>query len=216
MLAPLRRCSYNRRAYILPVTDYSDGGGNSGGGGGGVGDSIILYDRLVKKYGILHDYNCQGLLWKVYDHFHTFHQPRNKSWPTAMFMEQNPCFLPYNWLYRIIYSCTILVTNVWIRLNCKPVCVHKAAKMPFQLGLLLTKEEPRTMILVISVFLDSSSKSNRSYASKQCIPDTPTGQKLLVSNALPQTHMVGGQTHCTSVPLFGIRLSPSSHFVGKV
>ena len=41
-----------------------------GGGGGGGGGSIILYDRLSRKYEILHDCNCQGLPWNVYERFH--------------------------------------------------------------------------------------------------------------------------------------------------
>jgi len=53
----------------------------------------------------------------------------------------------------IIYSCTILVPRVCLRQNCKLVCAHKVATMPFQLDLLLKTEEPGTMMLVNSVFL---------------------------------------------------------------
>lgn len=127
-----------------------------------------------------------------------------------------PLFLPYNLLYMIIYSCTILVPNVWIHLAYKLVCVHKAANMSFQLGLLLKTEEQGTMMLVNSVFLDYSCKSNRSYASKQWLSDAPKRKNLLVPNTLPQTHMVGGGAHCIRVLLFRFRLSPSLQVVGKV
>jgi hypothetical protein len=71
------------------------------------------------------------------------------------------------------------------------------------------------MMLVNSVFLVYRCKSNSSYASKQCIPDAPIRQNL-VPNTLTQMHMVGEQAHCTSVPLFGFRFWPSSHFCEKV
>lgn len=83
-------------------------------------------------------------------------------------------FLPYSWLYSVIYRRTILVPNVWVRLNCYHVCVNKEAKMPFQLGLVLKTEVSGTMMPINSEFLVYCCKSNRSYASKQCTPVVPT------------------------------------------
>jgi hypothetical protein len=128
---------------------------NSDGDGGGDGN-IILYNTLAREYGILNNCNCH-VPWKVRKRLHTPSQPSNKSWATMQCSRnKNPFFLPYNLLYTIIYSCTILVPNVWKHLNYKLVCVNKAANMSFQLGLLLKTEEQGTMMLVNSVFLDYS------------------------------------------------------------
>jgi len=62
--------------------------------------------------------------------------------------------------------------------------------MPLQLDLQFKTEEPGTMMLVNRVFLDYSCKSNRSYASKQCIPDAPTRHSCA---KYPATGAYGGR-----------------------